>query len=200
MYSPAYARVTDRTMIDPVIHENPFATLCFSDPTDHSPQCFHLPLILKDERLFGHLALANEARKKIDGAELLVIFHGPNCYISPDWYGTENNVPTWNYVSIHLRGIGRIRREDDFLRSVLQDLAQHEDPSLLIGKNIDSHPILLKSIVGIEVEIRDVEAKFKLAQSKPKAERENLISALRESGVPERQRVADAMLRTLPES
>ena len=197
MYSPAYAVEKDRAIIDPVIRENPFATIIFTSKLDHSPQSFHLPLILRGEKLIGHMARANQAWQEIDGEDVLIIFHGPHCYISPDWYGTHNSVPTWNYISIHVRGRADILHDEASLTEALVELGRSEDPRLDIVKNIDDHANLLRSIVAIKIEIKEIFGKFKLAQSKPVEERKNLIQKLKESKVPERLRVALAMEKTL---
>lgn len=94
MYSPKYAIETDRKLIDQVISENAFATIVYQE--DGVPQSFQLPLMLKNKKLIGHMAKANKAWKALNGRSALVIFHGPHCYISPTWYGTDHNVPTWN--------------------------------------------------------------------------------------------------------
>lgn len=85
----------------------------------------------------------------------------------------------------------------DFLKLTLRELAHQEDPDLKIEANIDSHQRLLDSIVGIEIKIQEIEAKFKLAQSKPKEEREHLIQVLKKTNIPEHHRVAVLMEGTL---
>lgn len=200
MYSPGYAIEKDRKVIDQVIQENPFATIAYTLKSDQSPQCFHLPLILKNNMLIGHMARANQAWRDIDGEDVLIILHGPHCYISPEWYGTKNNVPTWNYISIHIRGKVSTSDDDEFLKEALIDLSRRADPQMNIEENISDHSKLLKSIVGISIQIESIFGKFKLAQSKPLAERKKLIKNLKISKIPECLRVAVAMERTLEPS
>ena len=195
MYSPQYALETDRDKIDPVIKENPFATLVYQD--QNKVQSFHLPLLLKENRLVGHMALANSAWKALDGSSVLSIFHGPHCYISPVWYGSPRNVPTWNYISIQVRGEVQIRNDESFLHEVLSELSRKYDPTFNIETNIHEHLDLLKGIVGIEITITDVVAKFKLAQSKPMHERLNVIHKLEKSSKSADLDVAKAMRKTL---
>ena len=57
------------------------------------------------------MAKANTAWQVLHGSSLLVIFHGPHCYISPDWYGKPGNVPTWNYISIQVLGNVKINTD-----------------------------------------------------------------------------------------
>lgn len=195
MYSPKYAIETDRKVIDPVIKENPFATLVFHD--GENVQSFHLPLILKENRLIGHMAKANHAWQTIDGSSILVIFHGPHCYISPDWYGKRGNVPTWNYISIQIRGKVEIVHEASFLEQALVELGKGYGPDFDIEKNVSDHQNLLTGIVGIEISITDILAKFKLAQSKNEDERINVIKHLEKSSNQSEQKVAKAMEKTL---
>lgn len=195
MYSPQYAIETDREIIDSVIEENPFATLVFRGA--ENIQSFHLPLHLEGNTLVGHMARANHAWRTLDQSPVLIIFHGPHCYISPDWYGGPGNVPTWNYISVQVRGNVRIFTDLPFLRQALIKLGQKQDPNFDIEKNINDHQDLLVGIVGIEVTITDIFAKFKLAQSKNEEERANVIKQLQKSSNHSEQMIARAMQKTL---
>jgi transcriptional regulator len=195
MYSPKYAIETDRRLIDAVINENPFATLAFID--NGQIQSFHLPLILKGNNLIGHMAKANPAWQSIHETSILTIFNGPHCYISPEWYGKPGNVPTWNYISIHVRGKVAIVNDESFVKNAIVDLGILNDPAFDILKNVDEHTNLLQAIVGIEIQITDIFAKFKLAQSKLEDERINVIRQLEKSSSTSEQLVAKAMQATL---
>ena len=161
MYSPQYAVETDRSKIDSVIRENPFATIIYTD--NSRPESFHLPLIIQGDKLIGHMAKANPAWKKIAAKTILVIFHGPQGYISPEFYGTQNNVGTWNYISIHVRGKVTISQEEKELKDALLLLSRSQDPNFDIESNIADHSELLKGIVALKISIDEVFAKFKLA-------------------------------------
>ena len=195
MYSPQYAIETNRAEIDQVILDHPFATIVYQE--NGAIQSFHLPLLLFEGKLVGHIAKANPAWKFLNHQEALFIFHGPNCYISPAWYGADGNVPTWNYISIHIRGNVKILEDEVFLRKTLKDLSEKYDPEFPIDQNIDEHHGLLHAIVGIEVTIKDVFAKFKLAQSKPEFERRNVIRHLLNSKDQNAHHVALAMRNAL---
>lgn len=195
MYSPKYAIETDRNIIHAVIAENPFATLVFYD--GGNIQSFHLPLILDENRLLGHMAKANPAWQALDGSSILIIFHGPHCYISPDWYGKPGNVPTWNYISIQVRGDVKVNNDISFLKHAVIELGKKQDAKFDIEKNIDEHEYLLNSIVGIEIMVKDIFAKFKLAQSKNEEERMNVIKHLENSADQAERLVAKAMQQTL---
>ncbi len=195
MYSPPYAIQSDPAENELIIRKNPFATVVYAE--NNVPQSFHLPLILEGSKLIGHMAKANPAWKALNGIKALFIFHGPHHYISPDFYGSENNVPTWNYISVQVRGIVKIREEEDFLRSAIQKLGVDQDKEFDISKNIQDHQKLLTGIVGVEVEISDIYGKFKLAQSKSEQERLNVAAALEDIGTDQAKETAGAMKKTI---
>ena len=195
MYSPKYAIETDRKLIDSIIEEYPFATLIFQE--NDKIEAFHLPLVLDNEKLIGHMAKANPAWEAIENSSILAIFHGPHCFISPDWYGKAGNVPTWNYISIHIKGICKVIHDNSFLKSAIIKLGKQSDSDFLIEKNIDDHDGLLNGVVGIEITVQDIFAKFKLAQSKSVEERQNVINHLEKSLNTSDQAVAKAMQMTI---
>lgn len=195
MYSPQYAIETDKNKINQVISDNSFATIIYQE--DGLPQSFHLPLMLDGDKLIGHMAKANPAWRVLNGNPALIIFHGPHCYISPDWYGTNHNVPTWNYISVQVRGKVEVCHDGAFLERALTLLSKKYDPGFDIKKNVEDNSKLLNSIVGIEILIEEVFAKFKLAQSKPVAERENVINVLKNSSHSQDKAIAKAMQETL---
>ena len=104
MYIPEHFNIDDEEVIYDFIEKHGFATL-FSQHKGE-PCATHLPLMFNksENALYGHFALANGQWKDIEKQQVLAVFQGPHCYISPTWYETTKAVPTWNYVSIHLYG------------------------------------------------------------------------------------------------
>jgi transcriptional regulator len=195
MYSPQFAIETDRKKINEVITHNPFATLIFQK--EGVPQSFHLPLVLDGEKLIGHMARVNTFWRDLDKNKVLIIFHGPHCYISPEWYGTDNNVPTWNYISIQVRGMVTIYHDEKYLRRALSSLGDKQEHGFNMEESIERNIDLLSLIVGIEISIEDIFAKFKLSQNKTVRERENICKALSESSDTTQLAVAKAIQATL---
>lgn len=191
MYSPAYAIQSDSSENERIIRENPFSTIVYAN------EALHLPMLLEGQQLIGHMAKANSAWKALQGTCALFIFHGPHHYISPTFYGTDTNVPTWNYISVHVRGEITIREDEEFLKKALLALSQKYDPGFDIEKNITDHKKLFASIVGIEVRITEIFGKFKLAQSKPEDERQNVIQELEKLNTDQAKETAKEMRRTL---
>src|SRR5687768_898143 len=107
MYIPRYYRQNNPEVIDRFIQSNSFATLVCV--TDGRPAAVHIPIELRIDRdgvrwLYGHVARANKIWQSFRAdRDLLVIFSGPHAYISPR-YLTEINVPTWNYMAVHVYG------------------------------------------------------------------------------------------------
>lgn len=189
---PPFAAVDERDSAQ-VIEENPFAILFSGDAATH------LPLICRDNRLFGHFAKANPQAHFADGDAALAVFSGPHAYVSPTWFETDQAVPTWNYVAVHVRG--RFRRCPDATIEHLDELTRRFErsetgwsPSALPASTASQ---LRRHLVAFTVEIDSVEGKWKLSQNHPIERRERIISALEESPDALDRDVAAAMRRTL---
>src|SRR5689334_20581097 len=121
MYVPHRYEEKDKDTLRAFIRENSFAILV--SVQDGRPLATHIPLLLEKDAegrdiLMGHISRGNEQKHTLtDGAQVLAIFPGPHAYISPRWY-TQMNVPTWNYISVHLYGTVSII-EGDALRQAL---------------------------------------------------------------------------------
>ncbi len=187
MYIPEFNRVEDRAVALAFMQASPFAILI--SITDGGPFATHLPILAREVdgqlQLRGHVAKANPHWKCIkQDQESLVIFHGPHIYISPSWYQTRENVPTWNYAAVHAYGTGTIFNTEEPLNQLLQEMIAHFDSSYAeqwptLSNQYRSR--MLQHIVGFEIHATRVEAKFKLSQNRTKGEQENVIQALASS-------------------
>jgi transcriptional regulator len=144
--------------------------------------------------LKAHVARANTLWQDLpDGAAVMVVFNGPQAYVSPNGYPskheTHRQVPTWNYQVVHVHGTIRFHQDEVFLRGLLARLTRaHEtaageprpwrmgdsEPEFIAG--------MLKAIVGVEIVVSRVVAKSKLSQNKEGRDREGAASALLERG------------------
>ncbi len=186
MYLPSHFNEVDQKRIATLIRDFGFATLISS--TADGPQVTHAPVQFDDARgmLVGHIASANPHSAALqNGASMLAVFHGPHSYVSPTWYVDENprvpNVPTWNYAAIHVTG--SVTRIDDALAKwhIVKDLAaQYEAGSATPWdpRGLDAHESKLDAIVGFEIAISKIEAKFKLSQNRSLLDQENVIAKL----------------------
>src|ERR1700729_1397013 len=107
MYIPAAFAESDLAKLHDFIQTNSFGVLV--SQVDGEPFASHLPFLLDRNSgphgcLIGHMARANPQWQSAHGQSVLAIFPGPHAYISPTWYESENVVPTWNYVAVHVYG------------------------------------------------------------------------------------------------
>jgi transcriptional regulator len=185
MYIPKHFKMDNDEVMYDFIEKNSFATL-FSQHNGE-PYATHLPLLLNKEEgfLYGHFARQNQQWKDIANQEVLVIFQGPHCYISPSWYETNQAVPTWNYVAIHVYGQLEIVEDEQEVFESLSDMVnKYEKPdSSYQLKDVDSGFIkgMSKGIVGFKIQIRKIEGKAKLSQNHPLARQELIIKQLENS-------------------
>jgi transcriptional regulator len=195
MYRPA-AFVEERiAQLHRIVHDHPLGVIVTH--TDTGLDANHIPFELDAARgpcgtLQGHIARANAMWTEVrDGAQVLVIFRGPQGYISPSWYPskheTHRQVPTWNYEVVHAHGRLRIIDEEKFVRGVVARLTRRHEaaepkPWKMGDAPADYLDAMLKMIVGIEVEITRLEGKRKLGQNREARDVEGAVSALRERG------------------
>ena len=119
MYAPSHFRVNDETAALLLFNETGFASLTTID--EGCAVVSHIPMLADPARriLRGHLARANPHAALIAGRAHLAAAIGPNAYISPDWYSDAKQVPTWNYLAVHIEGEGRILGEPDAVDALL---------------------------------------------------------------------------------
>ena len=184
MYIPEHFRVRDHADAIAFMHANPFAILISS--TDDGPFATHLPVFVeaKGETLVlrGHVAKANPHWRHLERQpECLTIFHGPHAYVSASNYTARENVPTWNYGAVHAYGNARVFVSPEELQGVLHNLigtfepAYAEQWSSLAGAYRER---MLSHIVGFEISVTKLEAKFNLSQNRTKEEQSNVIASL----------------------
>jgi transcriptional regulator len=189
MYLPAHFAVTDRARLHGLIAAQPLATLITHG--DGGLEANHLPLILHEGIgewgvLRGHVARGNPLAGA-DGASVLAVFHGPQCYVSPSHYATKaldgRVVPTWNYAVVHAHGCLRTHADPEWIRAQIGHLttsheADRAHPWAVTDAPTDHVDRLLRAICGIEIVITRLEGKWKVSQNQPTANRESLATAL----------------------
>jgi len=184
MYNPQRFKSADSNEAFDLMDRNPFATMI--TVTDGKPFVSHLPLTPKrvgDKiELIGHLARANPHWRSLANSQVTVIFHGPHTYITPQWY-TENDVPTWNYSTVHAVGGGELIESREGIVECLKELTAHVErhwPSgwdFFIPDDL-SGDILPKSIVGFKIKIDEINFKKKLSQNRTAADRAGVLKGL----------------------
>ncbi|RKE90972.1 FMN-binding negative transcriptional regulator [Ichthyenterobacterium magnum] len=151
-----------------VIKTYPLATII--SVKDNNPFITHLPLIYHESgKLIGHIDKYNpQAELLNNNKEITVIFSGPQCYISPSVY-TTTQLPTWNYIKVHLKGNVTAITNENIIKHSLVDMTRFlEQPDNKYQLSIDNSRMhgLINYIVGFEIEITHWEGKFKLSQDK----------------------------------
>lgn len=188
MYIPYKHRIDDFAEIRDFLLKNSFGSLI--SLVDNRITGTHVPFHLTEneagEWLFQtHIAKANPQWKGItDQAEVMLIFQGAHAYVSSQWYSQEN-APTWNYQAIHLYGQARLMTEAE-LAEMLTYLMQTYEQALptplryedLSEKLRESH---LKAILGIEIKITEIQAKYKLSQNRNELDYQNIIKELEDT-------------------
>jgi len=152
-----------------------------------------LPFLYDAERrtLRGHLARNNDHWRTADGAVALVIVRGPDAYVSPSWYATKAEhgrvVPTWNYVTAHVHGVLTVHDDPAWVADLVRELTDRHEAGRQAPWSVDDAPAKfvagqLRAIVGVELVIERIEAKFKLSQNRPAADVDGVIAGLRAVG------------------
>jgi transcriptional regulator len=167
-----------------LIDAEPFATVVASGQDGMIAS--HLPLMREGGVLLGHLAGPNPQADLLAecakaGREVLTIFHGPHFYVSPTWYAAKTGtVPTWNYAAVHVYGVPKVTSDPARLETLVSKLAAiyekaewrlADQPRDFVGK-------MIGAIVGFEIPISRFEAKFKLSQNRPPADRDGVLAAI----------------------
>jgi len=142
--------------------------------------------------LRAHLARANPQLAELAAvSECLVVFQGPQHYISPSHYATKREtgkvVPTWNYITVHAWGTPRVMDDADWIRRQVDNLTQHHEAARSAPWNVSDAPDnfiagQIKGIVGVEIPIARIEGKWKVSQNRTAADRTGVIDGLTGAG------------------
>lgn len=195
MYLPDYFNESDPTVIFDFISSNSFATLISS--ADGVPYASHLPLLVEMQHdqliLRGHFAKANKHWQLLQQKpQLLIIFQGPHCYVSPDYY-QQAGVPTWNYVTVHAEGQATLTHHSDDIKSIIEQLAMQHESHRDTSWMPDYPDKMVQAIVGFSIRVDRLEAKYKLSQNRPAADRDGVIQNLSRLNDPQAQAIAALM-------
>jgi transcriptional regulator len=213
MYTPRSFAESDLPTLFDYVDAHPLGILVSATP---DLAATHLPLILDRSAgpfgtLFGHLARANPQGRVASSMPIdaLVIFAGPDAYITPQWYATKREtgrvVPTWNYVAVHAHGTLRLHDDSEFLRDHLERLTHRHEGGRMSPWHVSDAPTdyivqQMKAIVGISVVIERLEGKWKMSQNRADADITGVIDGLNASGRAGEQEVASLVAARRPHS
>ncbi|GIN88934.1 protease synthase and sporulation protein PAI 2 [Heyndrickxia sporothermodurans] len=174
--------------------KKPFGTIVTTERG--KPIATHLPLGLNkkgDEYyITEHMAYANPSRLRMN---ILVMFQGPHAYISSSWYSHEN-VPTWNYQSVHVYGTASMMSEQELeedLILLLQKYEHHRKNAALWENLSPQTKKQIKGIIGFKIKIQEVQAAYKLSQNRNEEDYHNIIDKLNEEEDINSHQIAEVM-------
>ncbi len=182
MFNPRPFKVREKDRIVELIRKYSLGMM-FSQ-ADGGPGVSHIPFLVDDDlhALSGHMARANPQWKTLDGRDVLVVFRGPNHYISPTWYGEEYAVPTWNYIAAHVEGSFRIVQDKTERLEVIDRIVAKFESDVggewRADWTNDKYMSMMDQIVVFTVEIKNAEGKWKLSQNHPAFAWKNVASEL----------------------
>ena len=194
MYQPPHFREDRHEVHSALIRENPLGLLVTSGPGGlmANPVPFLLDETGPHGTLRAHVARANgQWRELLTSPECLVVFQGPQDYVSPSWYATKREtgkvVPTWNYATVHAWGGALVIEDANWLRIQIDDLTRAMEGRRPAPWEVGDAPapfvaMQIKGIVGIEIPIARIEGKWKMSQNRNEADRQGVVSGFREDG------------------
>ena len=195
MYQPPHFREDRLEVQHALIRAQSLGTLVTAGPG--GLQANHIPFLVDADgsphgRLRAHLARANPQLLELAAVEeCLVVFQGPQLYISPSLYPTKHEhgkaVPTWNYITVHAWGRPQVIDDVTWLRRQVNDLTTHNEGTRPAPWYVSDAPeefvaAQLKGIVGIEIPIARIEGKWKVSQNRPVEDQAGVVAGLRGSG------------------
>ena len=176
MYPPPHHQTQDKQKMVSVMKAYPFATLVSA--SEGNPLITHIPIIYNDEtgKLVAHIDKYNPQVATLkDGAQVTVVFKGPDCYISPSVYSTKQ-LPTWNYIIVHIKGtITLINDPSDAKDTMIAmtEFLEGTDQKFVLDKDNRGMRGMINYIQAFDITITSWEGKFKLSQDKNEQDIEN---------------------------
>ena len=184
MYNISYFKEVDKAIIIAFMKENSFAMV--SGIGKEYPVATQIPLEIEEKE--GKILLHGHIMKKTDhhvafemNNTVLVLFNGPHCYVSAEWYNDPHTASTWNYMTVQARGKITFTDEEGTYEAIKAVTNKYEGTKTKATfNNMPQEYVkpLLKAIVGFSIEIKTLENVFKLSQNKTKEEQQNIIEHL----------------------
>ena len=192
MYVPKHYEETRTDVLHELIGAHPLGAWVM--PGESGLVVNHIPFLVEPGRgrhgtLVGHVARANPVWRIVSSSVAsVVIFQGPQGYISPSWYPSKKQhgrvVPTWNYAVVHAHGVPRIIHDTGWLRGLVERLTEKHEADRPVPWKVTDAPAehlakSLDAIVGIEIPLDRLEGKWKMSQNQSAADRQGIVEGLR---------------------
>lgn len=190
MYVPDHFKVDDVAQMHALMRGRPFAALVSAGAS--GLYASHLPTVLKDGGDYGviecHLARGNPHwRDLASGGEALMIFQGPDGYITPKWYPTKAQtgkvVPTWNYAIVHAYGRPEVHDDREWLKRHVGELTTQQEKTETQPWKLSDAPdsyidVMTRGIVGFRFAITRLQGKWKMSQNRERPDWEGVARGL----------------------
>jgi transcriptional regulator len=189
MYDLPYHKESNDQIIKDFIERYPFAFLTGSN-ANNQPVATQVPIFMEEvnsiKKLSGHLMKNTDHHKAfLQNRNALVVFTGPHAYVSGTWYSDPYMASTWNYMSIHMKGMIRFLDGDaleEMLRKTSLHFEEYNPKSTTIYDNL---PLafkerVMKAIVAFEIEVLEMDNVFKLSQDRDLISYNNIIRMLKQ--------------------
>lgn len=188
MYTPSYTQPKEKQQIENVVTQYPFVTLISKDQ-EGQLSISHIPVVSQFENgelksIKGHFAIRNPQVNHLkNNNAVTLIFQGPHTYVTPLWYKSGRDVPTWNYCVVHVHGELQFDTSFNDICTNLKDLTKafEQGPEAWqfeLPDDLDNPEALTSAIVAFTVLPQKIESKFKLSQNRPQMDREGVIEGL----------------------
>lgn len=191
MYNLSYHKEQNKQVIKEFIDKYPFAFLTGCD-SENKPIVTQVPVFIEEHDgkkvLRGHIMKNTDHHKAfLHNDNVLVVFTGNHTYVSGTWYSNPNMPSTWNYMSVHAKGIIKFLDDEaleDVLRMTSLHFEDHNKDSTTVFDNIplEFKQRVMNAIVAFEIEVVEMDTVFKLSQDRDFKSYQNIISKLREKG------------------
>ena len=202
-YLPKHFEETNSARVQALVRSQPLATWVLP----HAGQLLvnHVPFMLDAGRgeqgtLVGHVARANPVWQALaEGIEGVLVFHGPQAYISPNWYPSKHAsgkaVPTWNYAVVHAHGVAHAIDDKARVLAIVTRLTEIHEASQALPWKVSDAPAdyldsMLGMIVGIEIPVRRWVGKWKVSQNRPAPDRLGVAAGLMARATPQAEAMA----------
>ncbi len=194
MYLPSAFENHDLPLLLSLMRRYPFATVV--GVIEGAPEIAHLPLLIKEAplRINAHVARQNPLARLVEaGASLTAVFHGPHAYVSPRFYRTAPNVPTWNYVVVHASGRARAIEALPHVRELTATFESGADRPWTVDEAYAGR--IAPGIVAFEIAVESLSGKLKLNQNRKPEDWAAVVERFESSGDAAERETATLMKR-----
>ena len=191
MYNPPHFEQSHLPALQQIIQDARLMTLVTYGQGEI--EASHFPIVFDPQdgpygTIRGHLARANpQWQNRADGVQVLGIFTGADCYISPSWYPSKKAhgkvAPTWNYIAVHVYGEIEVFDDPSQVLAVVTDLTNRHEKDLPEPWRVSDAPddyvqAMLKNIIGFRIRIARLQGKWKLSQNRSAEDQQGVITNL----------------------